>query len=143
MIEDSHYYLDGGTTEFIGTDQDGHRRVVCLTQHSFPQWGGVGWLYLDRYKVPRRGDTERAIVRLLHRCLAELKARPQESQPDERTVAEALDGQGAVIYGSPDLAEAATLSQAQLLMHSLEQVLQYVESNDYGKPPPAFEEDEA
>jgi hypothetical protein len=65
MVAEVHYLLDGGTTIVLATDEKGQRRSIPLTQHLFEQRGGVGWLYLDRYRVPRRTDTERAIVRLL------------------------------------------------------------------------------
>jgi hypothetical protein len=132
-VEDVRYWLDGGTTEVIGADQDGKRRVIRLTQYLFPQWGGVGWLYLDRYKVPRRSEIESAIVELLKACLTELKSRPQECQPDEKTVAEALGERAVVIFGSPDLAATANMTNAQRMVFRVEQMLEYIESSYYGK----------
>jgi hypothetical protein len=133
VVEKVQYFLDGGTTQIIGTDADGKQRVIGLSQHRFPRRGGVGWLYLDGYKVRRRSPTEGAIVQLLRSVLAELKARPQERQPGELTIAESLGARGAVLFCSPDLAEAANLSATQQLALQVSQMLEYIESDRYGQ----------
>lgn len=103
-IEDAEFYLDGGTTEFIGRDEAGQSRHVRLTQHLFAKWGGVGWLYLDDYRVPRRSEIERAIVRLLRGALEERRRPTERLCSDEQTIAKALSD-----------------------------VIAYVESDQYGK----------
>jgi hypothetical protein len=132
-IKDAHYFLDGGTTVMLGTDERGRRRSIQLTQHMFEQRGGVGWLYLDRNRVPRRSDTERAILRVLRASLEELRQRPRERRPGEQTMAEALAGRGAVLFGSGDLAEMAQMSAAERLVRLVSDVLAYVESDQYGQ----------
>lgn len=135
-IEEGDYLTDGGTTELWGTDEVGRRRFIRLTQHMFPQWGGVGWLYLDRYRVPRRSETERAIVRLLHASLGELRRRPGGRRPGERTMAEELAEHGAVLFGSDDLAELGEMPEAERLIRLATDVLAYVESEQYGQVTP-------
>jgi hypothetical protein len=132
VVEDVHYYLDGGTTAVIGTDPHGQRRVIKLTQHMFSQRGGVGWLYLDRYRVPRRSETERAVVAVLRACLDELRSRPPEPTP-EPDPTEPRPDRTVVIYGSPDLAAVANMTGTQRMAFRVEQALAYIESAHYGK----------
>lgn len=132
-VEATHYFLDGGTTVILGTDESGRQRSVRLTQHMFEQRGGVGWLYLDRYRVPRRSDIERAVVRVLRASLEELRARPQGRRPGEQTMAETLAGRGAVLFGSDDIVEMAQISPAERLVRRVSDVLAYVESDQYGQ----------
>jgi hypothetical protein len=103
-IEDVDFYLDGGTTEFIGRDEEGRLRHIRLTQHTFAKWGGAGWLYLDNYRVPRRSAIERAIMFLLMAALERSEGTTDEQRSDEQTIAEALSD-----------------------------VIAYVESDQYGK----------
>jgi hypothetical protein len=133
-IEHTSYALDGGTTEVIGTDEHGRERIVTLTQHMFPEWRGVGWLYLDRSRIRRRSDTERAIVALLRDGLRELKSRPQEPRDGEpTTLAEAFGVPNAVVWAGPDIAETEGMSAVQVMAYRVEDVLAYIESDDYGK----------
>jgi hypothetical protein len=132
VIEAAQYFLDGGTTVLQGTDEGGQQRSVRLTQHMFEQRGGVGWLYLDRYRIPRRSDTERAIVRVLRDSLEELRQRPAERRPGEQMIAKA-PGRGAVLFGSDDLAEMSQMSAAERLVRLVSDVLGYVESDQYGQ----------
>lgn len=132
-VEDVRYWLDGGTTEVIGIDPAGSQRVIKLTQHLIAQWGGVGWLYLDRYKVPRRSQTEQAIVALLRSCLGQLHSPSHEPAPEAPTGADMLAEHGTVIFGSPSLAAAADMGETQRMVFRLSRMLAYVESDDYGK----------
>ncbi len=132
-VEDVDYFLDGGTTVVVGVDSDGRSRSIRLTQHMFKQRGGVGWLYVDRRRVPRRGDAERAVVRLLRTCLEELRQRPPDRRPGEQTMAEALGGRGAVLFGSADLAEMARMTSAERTGRLIADMLAYIESDQYGQ----------
>src|SRR5690242_4341637 len=74
----SSYFLDGGTLEIWGFDEVEQKRCVRLTQHMFEQRGGVGWLYLDRYRIRRRSAFEREVVALLEEAAAKLMKHSEE-----------------------------------------------------------------
>ena len=48
-------------------------------------------------------------------------------------MAEAMSGRGAVLFGSDDIAEMAQMSSAERLVRLVEDVLAYIESDQYGQ----------
>ena len=115
-IVDYSYFLDGGTTTFVGIDPAGKERLIRL-RHFMLRRCEFGWLYLGRYKVPRRSETERAILRLLRDCQAEFRARDPALAPGEQI----------------DICKLDT-PWNHLMVERIERVVEYVESDDYGKP---------
>ncbi len=136
-VKDVIYFLDGGTTVVVGSDERGNEHQVALGQHLFENRGwfsrGVGWLDIDGYRVPRRSELEAAVVRLLRASLEELRSRPKVLQPEGPRVAETPDRRRRVIFGSPELAQLSAMNPTEQNIHHIEAVLAYVESDDYGK----------
>ena len=100
------------------------RGKITLTQHVFA-CEKPGRLYLDEYEVPMRSELERDIVTLLRRCLAQLR----EQAPAGESGSEVQ----AIPFGSSDLAQLRRMSPVQEKICYLQQIIAYVESDQYGK----------
>lgn len=121
-IKEIRYIRDGGTTMVLGWDSWWRRRWITLTQHLFDEigeFGPPGRLYMDWYLVPMRSELERDILALLRRCLAELRA---ECQRKRSPPGEEDQERPASYFDSPERS-----------IHFLEQVIAFVESDEYGK----------
>jgi hypothetical protein len=111
-------------------------RHIDLRQHMFPQ-RNAGRLYLDGFRVPMRGDLEAALLRLLRRCLDDLRARPAEPTPAGSDL-DGLAGQGTVMIGQ-GMADLFAMPESRRQARYVECVIGYVESEWYGTVTDEFE----
>jgi hypothetical protein len=148
VVEKVSYLTDGGTTVIVGRDDQGRERNVTLTQRAF-RGRNAGRLFFDGYKVPPRGDLERAVLRLLRDWLTETGRQPDAAPPSRRELAELarqrgselVERDGALILNYPggmivgeDLIRNALLIPGQWLASHVDGVIRQVESADYGPP---------
>ena len=127
---------DGGTIVISGRD-GWWPRDITLTQHLVPdsKHDGLdpGRLYLGRYQVPFRSKLERDVLALLRRCVTESRERPEPITMFKPVVKYGAKGSRTIWVPRTDVTEEDQRLVIEDRIRTLERIIAYVESDEYGR----------
>lgn len=138
IIRFGAFATDGGSIHIQIEGTDGEKHYLLLSQHRLPPSGMPGEkipgrLYYDGALIDIRSEEESAIISALK--TAEFNPPVSDNPPKEKQATSTSSGQAGMIVGDDikDYYSKIKKGPAAALRHLAEQVIEFVESEEYEK----------